>query len=99
MVSKSGISVAGFVASHLYTASLSVTLARIVSSADIDLSWFVLMTEGICTKEKQNDTSIEVITETIRKKSIHQFFEQLDNSFLNKQHRIWREDRVANSPP
>lgn len=38
MVSNKGISVAEFAASHLYLASLSVTLVRIVISAVTDLS-------------------------------------------------------------
>lgn len=46
-VSKSGISVAEFDASHLYRASLSVTFTNMATSADTDLS-FTLVTELIC---------------------------------------------------
>ena len=52
-VSKSGISVAAFDASHLYRASLSVTFTNMVTSADTDWS-FTLVTELIC-KHKQPD--------------------------------------------
>lgn len=45
-VSKSGISVAEFAASHLYLASLSVTLTRMLISAVTDLS-VVLIVECI----------------------------------------------------
>lgn len=47
IVSNRGISVAEFAASHLYLASLSVTLVKIVISAVTDLS-VVLVTELIC---------------------------------------------------
>lgn len=50
-VSKSGISVAEFAASHLYLASLSVTLTRMLISAVTDLS-VVLIVECIYKQSK-----------------------------------------------